>query len=68
MLRTELKMLSKMLMIATQMHNHQFDKGGNPYILHPIAVMNMLPEGSDEITKCIAIGHDLIEDTIADEG
>lgn len=36
------EMLGKMLVLATTGHAGQFDKGGKPYILHPLAVMNIL--------------------------
>ena len=55
-------MLANMLLIATNAHAGQFDRGGNPYILHPLKVMHYL-KGSDEELQCIALGHDLIEDT-----
>lgn len=55
------EMLSKMLVMATNAHAGQFDKGGNPYILHPLAVMYLL-NGADEELQCIAVGHDMIED------
>ena len=55
-------MLSNMLMLATYKHADQLDKSGQPYILHPIAVMNLL-HTTDEELQCIALGHDLIEDT-----
>ena len=55
-------MLSNMLIIATQRHDGQFDKGGMPYILHPLKVMHYL-RSEDEELQCIALGHDLIEDT-----
>lgn len=60
------KMLGEMLKLATQAHTGQFDRGGLPYILHPIAVMNLL-DSADEALMCIAIGHDLIEDTYVTE-
>ena len=53
--------LNKMLVLATNKHAGQFDKGGNPYILHPIAVMYLL-ENADEEEQCIALGHDIVED------
>lgn len=56
------EMLSKMLVLATNKHNGQFDKAGNPYILHPLKVMYYL-KTDDEDLQCIALGHDLIEDT-----
>ncbi len=54
--------LSHMLQLATQRHDGQFDKGGNPYILHPLKVMHYVRSDDEEI-QCIALGHDLIEDT-----
>lgn len=56
------EMLDKMLVIATNAHHGQFDKGGNPYILHPLKVMHYL-KSDDEELMCMALGHDVIEDT-----
>lgn len=56
------EMLSKMLVIATNAHAGQFDKSGMPYILHPLKVMHYL-RCDDEELQCIALGHDLFEDT-----
>lgn len=55
-------LLAKMLLLATNMHHGQFDKGGAPYILHPLKVMYYLKTDDEEL-QCIALGHDLIEDT-----
>lgn len=38
------------------------DKGGQPYILHCLRVMQAV-SGEDEDTMCAAIMHDLLEDT-----
>jgi (p)ppGpp synthase/HD superfamily hydrolase len=56
------EMLSKMISLATERHAGQFDKGGRPYILHPLAVMHKLHTDDEEL-QCIAVGHDLLEDT-----
>jgi len=56
------QMLSNILVLAVQGHDGQFDKGGQPYILHTLAVMHAL-RTTDEELQCIAVGHDLIEDT-----
>jgi GTP diphosphokinase / guanosine-3',5'-bis(diphosphate) 3'-diphosphatase len=56
------EMLSKMISLATERHAGQFDKGGRPYILHPLAVMHRLRTDDEEL-QCIAVGHDLLEDT-----
>lgn len=56
------ELLGIMLHIATNAHKGQFDKGGTPYILHPLEVMHYL-NSDDEELQCIALGHDVIEDT-----
>ena len=56
------EMLGKMLVLATNAHAGQFDKGGLPYILHPLKVMHYV-KSDDEELQCIALGHDIIEDT-----
>lgn len=56
------EMLSRMLVIATNAHSGQFDRAGQPYILHPLKVFHYL-KTTDEELQCIAIGHDLLEDT-----
>ena len=55
-------MLSAAIHVATNSHHGQFDKGGNPYILHPFAVMGLL-EVVDEELQCMALLHDVVEDT-----
>lgn len=50
----------KALLVAINAHQGQKDKGGKPYILHPIRVaLNV--KGKDE--KIVALLHDVIEDT-----
>lgn len=56
------ELLNKMLVLATNAHSGQYDRGGNPYILHPMKVMHYL-KTEDEELQCIALGHDIIEDT-----
>lgn len=56
------QMLDIMLKLAVNGHAGQFDKGGNPYILHTLKVMHYL-DSDDEELQCIAVGHDLFEDT-----
>ncbi|MBD3922148.1 HD domain-containing protein [Paenibacillus sp. PR3] len=46
--------------IALEAHRGQVDKGGSPYILHPLAVMNRV-ETLDE--KIVAVLHDVVEDS-----
>ena len=58
------KMLANAIHIATNAHHGQYDKGGHPYILHALAVMyNVRSHKYDIITQCIAVLHDVMEDT-----
>ncbi|NQX64629.1 GTP pyrophosphokinase [Paenibacillus alba] len=52
--------LSKAIIIATQFHDGQTDKGGKPYILHPLRLMLKAP---DNDSKIVSVLHDVIEDT-----
>jgi len=56
------EMLEMMIQIATKAHAGQLDQGGMPYILHPLTVMHTLHTDDEEL-MCIAIGHDMVEDT-----
>ncbi|PRR79959.1 Guanosine-3',5'-bis(diphosphate) 3'-pyrophosphohydrolase [Clostridium luticellarii] len=53
-------MLDKAILIAAKAHEGQVDKGGQPYILHPLRVMF---SRKTEIEKICAVLHDVIEDT-----
>ena len=52
--------IEKALQIAARAHEGQKDKDGQPYILHPLRVMNAV---EDEPVKVVAVLHDVIEDT-----
>lgn len=55
--------LALMIKLAAEHHQDQFDKGGRPYVLHVLKVMHYLKEKDDDLLNCIAVGHDLVEDT-----
>ena len=46
--------------IACAAHQGQLDKGGYPYIHHPLHLAEQMP---DEYTTCAALLHDVVEDT-----
>ena len=46
--------------VAHEAHEGQLDKGGNPYINHPVEVANSL-ESTEH--KIVALLHDILEDT-----
>lgn len=55
----------KALNIAYKAHEGQLDQSGIPYIFHPYHVAEQM---EDEITTCIALLHDVMEDTaVTDE-
>lgn len=51
---------NKAMQIAYNAHDGQFDRNGVPYIFHPFHVAEQMP---DEITTCVALLHDVVEDT-----
>ncbi|MGD8305029.1 MAG: GTP pyrophosphokinase [Ignavibacteria bacterium] len=55
-------MLSKAIRIAAQAFEGKYDKGGNPYILHCLYVMNAVKDYGEEY-MIVAVLHDLLEDT-----
>ncbi len=56
------ELLGKVLVLATNAHAGQFDRGGNPYILHPLKVMHYLKTDDEEL-QCMALLHDVVVDT-----
>lgn len=55
-----MNLLSKAVILATEAHDGQLDKGGQPYILHALRVMLAV---SGEHEQQAAVLHDLVEDT-----
>src|SRR6185295_9978198 len=59
--------LQKAYEIATEHHAGQTRSSGDPYISHPLAVMEILTRfEADEDTLIAALLHDLVEDTAVD--
>lgn len=52
--------LENAITLAVQQHAEQVDKGGQPYILHPLRVMLQLQQPDQQI---VAVLHDILEDT-----
>lgn len=59
-------MLGVAIELAASYHAHQYDKAGVPYIMHCIKVMKYL-RSEDEELNCIAVLHDILEDTGCEE-
>ena len=53
-------MLNKAIEIAHKAHAGQVDKAGQPYIEHPLRVMNM---GTTDNEKIVGVLHDVVEDS-----
>ena len=51
---------NKAMKLAYQAHHGQVDQNGIPYIFHP---MHLAEQMTDEISACVAILHDVMEDT-----
>ncbi|MHA6787797.1 HD domain-containing protein [Pseudomonas sp. FP2300] len=52
--------LERAISICAQAHEGQVDKGGSPYVLHPLKVMLRLAHDQERI---VAVLHDVVEDT-----
>lgn len=50
----------KAMKIAFEAHREQRDKSGVPYIFHPVHLAEQM---TDEATVCVALLHDVVEDT-----
>ncbi|MGO5543216.1 HD domain-containing protein [Blautia sp. HCP3S3_H10_1] len=50
----------KAMKIAYEAHMGQCDQSGVPYIFHPVHLAEQM---TDEVTTCIALLHDVLEDT-----
>ena len=58
--------LSKAYNFAVKVHKDQKRKSGDPYVIHPVAVANILTELKlDSATIATGLLHDTIEDTYA---
>ena len=55
-----MSMLDRAIEIAVQAHSGQLDKGGAPYILHPLRVMLRM---ATEEERIVAVLHDVVEDS-----
>ncbi len=59
MLYTDLT--KKAMRISYRQHNGQIDKSGLPYVFHPYHLAEQM--GTDEYAICVALLHDVVEDT-----
>lgn len=57
-------LIGKAYDVAAKMHEGQLRKSGEPYLIHPMAVVKILAElGMDEYTLEAGLLHDVVEDT-----
>lgn len=54
------ELTKKAMRISFEAHKNQTDKNGMPYIFHPIHLAEQM---IDEKTICVALLHDVVEDT-----
>jgi len=61
----EITLLHKAYALARTAHEGQFRKGGDPYIMHPVAVATIIAEDFMMDANSVAAGflHDVVEDT-----
>ncbi len=56
-----MNMLAKAIQIASTVHLNQVDKGGKPYILHPLWVMDKVRHLGEDY-MIVAVLHDVLKD------
>lgn len=62
-----MSLLAEAIALAARYHVNQVDKSGDPYILHPIRVMQHVRlSGYREEVQAAAVLHDILEDTDID--
>jgi len=54
--------LEDAILLASIAHRGQFDRGGHPYILHPLTVMGCVKHHGND-TAIVAVLHDVLEDS-----
>ena len=60
----DIQLIGRAYDVAAKMHEGQLRKSGEPYLIHPIAVVKILAElGMDEDTLVAGLLHDVVEDT-----
>lgn len=55
-------MLDVMIALCAEKFKGKFDRGGKPYMVHLMTVLHYVDSDDPEL-NCIAVGHDLLEDT-----
>ncbi len=60
----DMELLAKAYDVAADMHKDQLRKSGEPYLIHPLCVAEILADlGMDDETIAAGLLHDVIEDT-----
>ena len=66
--KNDTKLIIKAYEFAKNKHEDQLRKSGEPYIIHPLEVANILADLElDDATICAALLHDVLEDTETSE-
>ena len=60
----DIELIGRAYDVAEEMHRGQLRKSGEPYLIHPMAVAEILADlGMDEETIVAGLLHDVVEDT-----
>lgn len=57
------ELFSKAMELAVKVHAGKLDRGGKPYILHPLRIMHALSGRNDLHLMALALMHDVVEDS-----
>ncbi|MGH9337685.1 MAG: HD domain-containing protein, partial [Vicinamibacteria bacterium] len=61
----DLELLRRAYVFSAREHRGQLRKSGEPYLIHPLEVANILAEMQlDEVSVACGLLHDVVEDTL----
>ena len=64
---TELELVRRAYVFSAMQHKDQKRHSGEPYLIHPLEVANLLVDlGMDATTIAVGLLHDVLEDTLTD--
>lgn len=64
----DIDLINKAYVYAARMHEGQMRKSGEPYVMHPLSVAEIIADMKlDPASVCAALLHDVVEDTKATE-
>ncbi len=63
--QADISLIRRAYVYASKVHRNQFRQSGEPYLIHPMEVANILADLKlDAVTVAVGLLHDTVEDTL----